>query len=300
MSVNKDITIDYYFKLKNKNNTIRQFELSPLAKAGIIMVNMEDRDVEEHDISKPHRDNHCQLMLAVNGIFQFNIDFKNIEFTAPALICVFPEQVHHIIELKNPKGWMISFDPSLVNKEVLLLLEHKIDNPFLLQHESPFFEQLCLMMDLIEKVQQQNTNQYSQKTVHSLLNGLLSLIAGEIVSDLALDKTKENRSIIIKESFMKLTKEHFKTWKQPAQYAAALSISTAHLNDTVKSLTGSPVSVHIQEASIMEAKRLLYFTTNSVKEIAYEVGYEEPVYFGKLFKKVTSLTPLEFRKKFRD
>lgn len=286
--------------MKNKNHTIRQFELSPLAKAGIIMVNMEARDVEEHDISKPHRDNHCQLMLAVNGTFQFNIDFKNIEFTAPALICVFPEQVHHIIEVKNPKGWMISFDPSLVNKEVLLLLENKIDNPFLLQHESPFFEQLCLMMDLIEKVQQQNTNQYSQKTVHSLLNGLLSLIAGEIVSDLALDKTKENRSIIIKESFMKLTKEHFKTWKQPAQYAAALSISTAHLNDTVKSLTGSPVSVHIQEASIMEAKRLLYFTTNSVKEIAYEVGYEEPVYFGKLFKKVTSLTPLEFRKKFRD
>ena len=99
---------------------------------------------------------------------------------------------------------------------------------------------------------------------------------------------------------MKLTKEHFKIWKQPAQYAAALSISTAHLNDTVKSLTGSPVSVHIQEASIMEAKRLLYFTANSVKEIAYEVGYEEPVYFGKLFKKVTNLTPLEFRKKFRD
>lgn len=286
--------------MKNKNHTIKQFELSPLAKAGIIMVNMEDRNVEEHDISKPHRDNHCQLMLAVNGTFQFNIDFKNIEFTAPALICVFPEQVHHIIEVKNPTGWMISFDPSLVNKEVLLLLEHKIDNPFLLQHESPFFEQLCLVMDLIEKVQQQNTNQYSQKTVHSLLNGLLSLIAGEIVSDFALDKTKENRSIIIKESFIKLTKEHFKTWKQPAQYAAALSISTAHLNDTVKSLTGSPVSVHIQEASIMEAKRLLYFTANSVKEIAYEVGYEEPVYFGKLFKKVTSLTPLEFRKKFRD
>lgn len=286
--------------MKNKNHTIKQFELSPLAKAGIIMVNMEDRNVEEHDISKPHRDNHCQLMLAINGTFQFNIDFKNIEFTAPAIICIFPEQVHHIIEVKNPKGWMISFDPSLVNKEVLLLLENKIDNPFLLQHESPFFEQLCLVMDLIEKVQQQNTNQYSQKTVHSLLNGLLSLIAGEIASDFALDKTKENRSIIIKESFIKLTKEHFKTWKQPAQYAAALSISTAHLNDTVKSLTGSPVSVHIQEASIMEAKRLLYFTANSVKEIAYEVGYEEPVYFGKLFKKVTSLTPLEFRKKFRD
>lgn len=286
--------------MKNQNQNIQQFELSPYAKAGIIIANMEDREVEEHDISKPHRDNHCQLMLAVSGEFKLNIDFENVEFTAPALLCIFPEEVHHILDVKDPKGWMISFDPSLASKEVLQLLDNKIHNPFLLRQESNFYHQLTILMDLIEKIQLENTNTFSQKSMHSLLNGLLSLIAGEIVSNASVDKTKENRSIIIKETFIKLTKEHFKTWKQPAQYALALSISVAHLNDTVKALTGSPVSVHIQEACIMEAKRLLYFTDNSVKEIAYEVGYDEPVYFGKLFKKVTSLTPLEFRKKFRD
>lgn len=261
---------------------------------------MENKEVNEHDISKPHRDNHCQLMLALNGQFKLNIDFENVEFTAPALLCVFPEEVHHIISVQDPKGWMISFDPSLVNKEVLQLLENKINNPFLLQQESNFCHQLTILMDLIEKIQAENTNNYTQKSIHSLLNAVLSLTAGEIVSNLSIDKTKENRGIVIKEAFINLTKEHFKNWKQPAQYASALSISISHLNDTVKSLTGVPVSVHIQEASIMEAKRLLYFTDNSVKEIAYEVGYNEPVYFGKLFKKVTHLTPLEFRKKFRD
>lgn len=286
--------------MKNQNPTIKQFELSPLAKAGIIIANMDDREVAEHDISLPHRDNHCQLMLASDGIFKLNIDFENIEFSAPALLCIFPEQVHHIIEVQNPKGWMISFDPSLVNQEVLQLLENKINNPFLLQKESNLFDQLSILMGLIEKVQLENTNSYTQKSIHSFLNGLLSLVAGELVSTLSIDKEKENRSIIIKEAFIKLTKEHFKTWKQPAQYASALSISTAHLNDTVKSLTGSPVSVHIQEASILEVKRLLYFTDKNVKEIAYEVGYYEPVYLGKLFKKITNLTPLEFRKKFRD
>lgn len=286
--------------LKNQNPTIKQFELSPLAKAGIIIVNMEDQKAEEHDISAPHRDDHCQLMLAVDGTFKLNIDFENIEFSAPALLCIFPEQVHHIIEVQDPKGYMISFDPSLVSKEILQLLENKIENPFLLQNESNLFKQLSILMDLIEKIQLENTNNYTQKSIHSLLNGLLSLIAGELVATLSIDKEKENRSIIIKEAFIKLTKEHFKTWKQPAQYASALSISTAHLNDTVKSLTGSPVSVHIQQASIMEVKRLLYFTDKNVKEIAYEVGYDEPVYLGKLFKKITSLTPLEFRKKFRD
>jgi YesN/AraC family two-component response regulator len=286
--------------LKNQNQTITQFELSPLAKAGIIIVNMEDREIEEHDVSKPHRDNHCQLMFALSGTFKLNIDFENVEFTAPALLCVFPEEVHHIIAVENPKGWMISFDPALASKEILQLLENKIENPFLLQQESNFFQQLSILMDLIEKIQLENKNNYTQKSIHSLLNALLNLITAELVSNISVDKEKENRSIIIKETFIKLTKEHFKTWKQPAQYAAALSISVAHLNDTVKSLTGSPVSVHIQEASILEAKRLLYFTDKNVKEVAYEVGYDEPVYFGKLFKKVTNLTPLEFRKKFRD
>ncbi|TPG29781.1 AraC family transcriptional regulator [Flavobacterium pectinovorum] len=286
--------------MKNQNHIIKQFELSPHSKAGIIIVNMENEEANEHDVSKPHRDNHCQLMLALNGNFKLNIDFENIEFTAPALLCIFPEEVHHIIEVQNPKGWMISFDSSLVSKEVLQLLENKINNPFLLEQRSNFYQQLIILMDLIEKLQSENTNNYIQKSIHSLLNGLLNLISGEIVSNLSLDKEKENRSIIIKETFIRLTKEHFKTWKKPSQYASALSISVAHLNDTVKLLTGSPVSVHIQEASVLEAKRLLYFTDNSVKEIAYEVGYDEPVYFGKLFKKVTNFTPLEFRKKFRD
>lgn len=286
--------------MKNQSHLIKQFELSSQAKAGIVIVNMEGREAEEHDVSKPHRDDHCQLMLAVSGEFKLNIDFETIEFVAPALLFVFPEQVHQVAEVQDPKGWMISFDPSLIDKEVLQFLENKFNNPSLIQRDSVFFQQMIILMGFIEKVQLQNTNHYLQKSIHPLSNALLSLIAGELVSYLPTIKGKESRSVIIKENFIKLTKEHFKTWKQPAQYASALSISTSHLNDTVKSLTGIPVSTHIQEASIMEAKRLLYFTDNTVKEIAYEVGYDEPVYFGKLFKKITKLTPLEFRKKFRD
>lgn len=286
--------------MKKKNLDIKQYELSPQAKAGIVIVNMEDREAEEHDVSKPHRDDHCQLMLALGGEFKLNIDFETIEFNAQALLFVFPEQVHQVIEVKDPKGWMISFDPSLIDKEVLTLLGHQFSNPLFLQQESVFLQQMIILMDFIKKVKLENTNYYLQKTVSSLLNALLSFVAGELIANLPTIKGNEKRSITIKENFIKLTKEHFKTWKQPAQYASALSISTSHLNDTVKSLTGSSVSTHIQEVSMLEAKRLLYFTDNAVKEIAYEVGYDEPVYFGKLFKKITQLTPLEFRKKFRD
>ena len=286
--------------MKNKNQNIKQFELSSEARAGVHIVNMQRGENKNHDISKPHRDDHIQLMIALNGSFKLNIDFENVIFNAPALLFVFPEEVHHVIEVNDPKGWSISFDPSLVNREILELIENKINRPLLLHQESGFYQQIVILMELIEKIQLGNTNNFTHKTIHSLLNGLLNLIAGEMFSTSSFEKEAENRSIIIKEAFIKLIKEHFKTWKQPGQYASALSISAAHLNDTVKSLTGSSVSAHIQEASILEAKRLLYFTDNSVKEIAYKVGYDEPVYFGKLFKKVTNHTPLEFRKKFRD
>src|SRR4051812_21113936 len=102
---------------------------------------MQDKNIEEHDISKPHRDNHCQLMLATNGKFKLNIDFKNVEFNAPALICVFPEQVHHIIEVNSPKGWIISFDPSSVDKELLQLMENKMNAPIALAQTSGLFHQ---------------------------------------------------------------------------------------------------------------------------------------------------------------
>lgn len=286
--------------MKNKNQYIEQFLLTPSAKAGIIIVNMQDKNVEEHDISKPHRDNHYQLMLATNGTFKLNIDFENIEFNTPTLICVFPGQVHHIIYVDSPKGWIINFDPSLVDNDLLQLMESKMNALVTLEKDTSLFHQLTTLMALMEKLQLESTNRFNHKAIHNLLNGMLNLLVGEITTSLSSQNDKIRRGMIIKDTFNQLLRKHYKTWKQPAQYASALALSVAHLNDTVKAVTGSPVSIHIQEASILEAKRLLYFTDNSVKEIAYQVGYNEPVYFGKLFKKVTNSSPLEFRKQFRD
>ena len=79
---------------------------------------MKNEKREEHDISKPHRDNHFLIMLATSGQFKFNVDFNEVEFSHPTLFCVFPEQVHYIIEAKNPEGWIISFDPSIIDEEI--------------------------------------------------------------------------------------------------------------------------------------------------------------------------------------
>jgi AraC family transcriptional activator of pobA len=286
--------------LKNPQKDISQFEITPLAKAGIHILNMQDEIREEHDISTPHRDHHFLLMLATGGDFRLNIDFKEVAFAEPTLFCVFPEQVHHIIEVQKPLGWIISFDPTLMEEEIKQLFESKFHSSITLAPESDFYLTLVALLGLVEQAQSAVVNKYSNKSMHALLTAFLNAIASHLVFNRAIENTNENRSNIIKDAFNVLLKQHYRSWKQPAQYASELAISVAHLNDTVKALTGSPVSIHIQQASILEAKRQLYFTNKSVKEIGYELGYDEPVYFGKLFKKTTNLTPLAFRQQFRD
>ncbi|MCF2443969.1 AraC family transcriptional regulator [Dyadobacter sp. CY345] len=286
--------------MKNEQKNISHFNISPLANAGVHVVNMQNEIREEHNISKPHRDNHFLIMLANGGNFKLSIDFKEVSFSELTLLCVFPEQIHHIIEVQKPNGWIISFDPAVVDIEVKELFELRFHSPMFLEPQSDFYLHLTTLLNLIEKSQATIVNKYSSKSIHSLLTAFLYSIACNLIFTSATDNTNQNRSTIIKDTFNQLLKQHYKTWKQPAQYASELAISVSHLNDTVKALTGSSVSIHIQQASILEAKRQLYYTSKSVKEISYEVGYDEPVYFGKLFKKITNLTPLEFRQQFRD
>ncbi len=286
--------------LKTDQHKIRQFGLPPTAKAGILVTNMQHQEgPDEHDISSAHRDSHFLLVMATNGRFKLNIDFEEVAFTAPAMLCVCPSQVHQVLEVKEPQGWVIVFDPLLPDNEFQLLLENRFKDPVLLKHSSAFYEQAVILLDLMEKVQSGTTDNYTGKSVHSLLNALLCLIASNIYSAALNNKTKENRGDIIEEAFKQLLKKYYKTWKNPAQYASELAITVSHLNDTIKAKTGTSVSAHIHQVSILEAKRLLYFTDKSVKEIGYEVGYDEPVYFGKLFKKVSTFTPLQFRQQFR-
>lgn len=82
------------------------------------------------------------------------------------------------------------------------------------------------------------------------------------------------------------------------EVAAALHISPTYLGGLLKSLTGLSTQQHIHEKLIVRAKQKLTLTGASISEIAYELGFEHPQSFSKLFKAKTNQTPLEFRKAF--
>ena len=83
------------------------------------------------------------------------------------------------------------------------------------------------------------------------------------------------------------------------QYLAeTLNLSPSYLSDMLRSLTGQNTQQHIHQKLIEKAKEKLSTTSLSVSEVAYELGFEHPQSFSKLFKTKTNLSPLEFRRSF--
>lgn len=77
-----------------------------------------------------------------------------------------------------------------------------------------------------------------------------------------------------------------------------LNVSPNYLSDMLRSLTGQSTQQHIHDKLIEKAKEILTTTSLSVSEIAYQLGFEYPQSFSKLFKSKTNISPLEFRSSF--
>ena len=97
-------------------------------------------------------------------------------------------------------------------------------------------------------------------------------------------------------TFKKEVENNYKKEHSTTFYANKLFITPDHLNRTFKSKTGKTTKEYIQTRIITEAKRLLYFTDLSAKEIGFELGYNEPANFSAFFKKQTQVSPSNFKK----
>ncbi|TVR12491.1 MAG: helix-turn-helix domain-containing protein [Balneolaceae bacterium] len=109
-------------------------------------------------------------------------------------------------------------------------------------------------------------------------------------------KSNENQSDIdLIRSFNVLVEEHFKTKKSVGDYAELMYKSPKTITNIFSKYSeDSPLRV-IHNRVIMEAKRMLFYTDKSAKEVGYELGYSDPAQFSKLFKNHTGMTTTEFK-----
>jgi len=93
--------------------------------------------------------------------------------------------------------------------------------------------------------------------------------------------------------------ENLRSGLPTVQYISAkLNVSSNYLSDLLRTLTGQSTQQHIHNKLIEKAKEILTTTSLSVSEIAYQLGFEYPQSFSKLFKTKTQVSPMEFRNTF--
>jgi len=287
--------------VRKAKQIFKERHLPPIAKAGLLLHQYDKEDLSRNDvIFEPHRDTHAIFNFATAGSCTFLLDFERYALKAPVVVMVFPGQVHQIEQCINVSGWSIAFDPLLMNAELTQTLECIFQAPLSIEGGSNFYQEMLQFLSILTKIYEQAGGVEQTAALQGLFISMLQWTAGNLKQSCHCSTKITDRAGFIVSSFKSLLQAHYVTHKQPGFYSEQLNISTTHLGDTIKSLTGKSVSTHIQQISLLQAKRYLYKTDLSIKEICFLVGYDDPVHFGKLFKKHCQLTPLEFRKQIRE
>ncbi|KAA3649699.1 MAG: AraC family transcriptional regulator [Bacteroidetes bacterium] len=253
------------------------------------------------EIDEPHRHNFYTVLVIKKAVGQHKIDFNTYKLSNRQIFFVAPGQVHQVIESEKSFGYAMTFSNQFLIENYIPISFIESLNLFHNYGQSPPLLPNKAQFDKIEDFAQHIFMLFnSDANMKSLSIGsflkLLLIECNNICSinpiELDVDTTGDN----LIRSFKNAVNNNYKKEHSATFYANELFISPDHLNRTFKARIGKTAKEYIQARIITEAKRLLYFTELSNKEIAYELGFNEPANFSAFFKKNTQLSPSEFKK----
>jgi AraC-like DNA-binding protein len=236
---------------------------------------------------------------------------QQYDFDEGVMFFISPGQVFGIEVDKdttvNRSGWLLLVHPDFLWNTQLAKTIKQYGYFDYSVHEALFLsdKEETTIINIMQNIAQEyhsNIDKFSQDVIIAQLELLLTyaerfyhrqFITRKITNHKILDRMEE----ILAEYFNgeALLKKGLPT----VQYIAEkLHVSSTYLSALLKALTGLSTQQHIHEKLIEKAKEKLSTSDLSVSEIAYELGFEHPQSFSKLFKTKTNLSPLEFRHSF--
>ncbi len=282
-----------------KRNTIPVHRLGEQTDQGYRLekVNATSKAAREALVMDLHRDDHYIFLVLEKGRSMGLVEFETFAIGASMILCILPGQVHNYYGVEeDTTGWFIAMDPGLIPDGLRAVLEDPLIKKKPLTVEAQGFAELTKCLELAHALQERTGTVYSRQAIYSLLTTFTAMFTGCYACSEALTTGTISRTQGITREFRKLLAKEFKTLKSPGEYAAALHLSLSYLNEAVKETTGFTVSYWIQQEIVLEARRLLYYSACSVKEIAHELGYADHTYFSRMFRKMAGRSPGEFRR----
>jgi AraC-like DNA-binding protein len=230
------------------------------------------------------------------GYYDFNEG--SLMFTAPGQV------ISSAQDVKVDEGWALFIHPDLIYGTDLgrkihqySFFNYETNEALHISEEEKMTLKNCLLK--IEKEYSQNIDKHSQGLIVGNIELLLNY-CNRFYDRQFYTRARVNSDVV--QQFEKLLKDYFAqdTLIRAGQpgvkyFASRLNLSSNYLSDLLNKFTGKTTQEHIHLEMIDRAKTLLWGSNNSISEVAYDLGFEHPSHFTKIFKSKTGKSPSEYR-----
>lgn len=253
-----------------------------------VIANLYYISIKSSDCGVMFGRNHCDFEEAV------------LAFSSPNRVLMAKSEV----EFDQEEGWMLFFHPDLIRTSQL---GEKIDNYSFFSYDH--YEGLHVSdtekaslrncIDLVIEEYSQRIDNHSQKVLISTIELLLNLCSRYFDRQFNT-RTVQNKQVV--GQVQQILKDYYQAGQLTelgppsiTYLAEKVNLSHNYLSDLLKKETGRSAKDHINDFLVNKAKNLLLRTEDSVSEIAYELGFNYPHYFSRLFKNKTGVSPQKYR-----
>jgi len=281
--------------MKNHN-----FFESNYKKLGFLALNSDTVEEINSEYFKPY----IKVLYLPEDYF-ITIDFKQYQTTSPALFFVNSNQYLQIDREGKQNGYFMYYNRDFYcvqihDAEVAcdgLLFNNIFEMPMTALPD----KEVLFVEGIFDQIQQEfDTPDSSQEEMIRTYLKQLIIKATRIwkIQQLGVLNNEPSKEMDFFRDFSRLVEIHFRTKHTVADYADILGVAPKTLSNKFNRLELTQPNDIIKDRIILEAKRLLGYSALSVKEIAYQLGYEDPAYFNRLFTNKVGDTPANFKKKY--
>ena len=254
------------------------------------------------DDGVPHVHTFYEILWFQEGTGLHYVDFQEYPIHPETIFFLTPGQVHHFDGSDAYKGLAIKLCTDFMQSSgddsdlfVKYDLFHTFDTTPYYVIDNDTAAQLKALVDSMEEELRTGSGIGHTDMLRSLLKIFLIKVYryGHKVGELQLDGLKPAHRLFVQ--FRRMLEKDYATKHTVQEYADGLNVAVRTLNKCVNECSGRSPLGFITERIMLEAKRQVRYSNLMIKEIAYNLGYEDSSYFVKLFKRQTGMLPSEFR-----
>ena len=270
-----------------------QFEIYPLS---------EYLEGSAQHTQKPHMHSFYQIIWFMSGEGKHYVDFNEYGVNDNSLFFISKGQIHRFDD-KRYEGCIIHFNESFIadnENYINIFLKHNIFDSF---EKEPLFRikqsDSKELQGIVEQMQGEmwTPNQFAHREYLKVLLHLFLIVIQRFgVRKDCNGLIMNNPSHILFVKFRQLLEECYRKIHTVSEYAGLLNVSSKTLTNCVKEISHQTPLEIINERISLEAKRLLAYSDKNVNEVGFELGFDDPSYFVKFFKRQTKMLPSDLRK----